>query len=43
MNQVIMADWLHAFYKHVNGRFVVLLMDNFPAHDKPLAGKLLAM
>ena len=31
-----MMESLHAFYKHVRGRQVLLLMDNFSAHKTPL-------
>ena len=32
MNQIIMKDWLEAFYAHIGTRTVLLTMDNFSAH-----------
>lgn len=32
MNQIIMREWLLAFYSHIGQRSVLLTMDNFPAH-----------
>lgn len=37
MNGVIMGDWLKAFYQHVQTRRVLLLLDNFSAHNSGMA------
>ena len=39
MDQIIMREWLLAFYSHIGKRAVLLTMDNFAAH---LAGLELA-
>jgi hypothetical protein len=31
-NNIVMAEWLGAFYNHISNRRVLLLMDNFSAH-----------
>lgn len=32
MNQILMKEWLLAFYSHIGSRTVLLTMDNFSAH-----------